>query len=268
MRPEEKGRFCAVCTKVVHDFTDTPLTDVMKTLAQAPAGSVCGRVRAPRVSAPPTLPAQVWLRFPVGRLRRFLIALVACFGPSIWGLDPLVAQQLPRQVSTQPVLARQVKGQIVDVITREGIEGVNIQARRDAAVSAIATTDSSGHFSLRLPADFVQDAPYELVATYLGSEKITYAMPQDVTEVLVTIDAAVLTETVWISHELRDGYGVVGMLEIRPEPKNPEITASTVTAYLGSISYLEHEPLERYYYNPLDTWIWMRNSEVNHTGRH
>ena len=190
----------------------------------------------------------------------------AAFGPLRF--DHL-AQQLPRQVSTQPVLARQVKGQIVDVITREGIEGVNIQARRDVAVSAIATTDSSGHFSLRLPADFVQDAPYELVATYLGSEKINYAMPQDVTEVLVTIDASFLTETVVvIGNQDRDSDFLVGAFEVPRTDYRPHHTDSIAPAYLGSISYLEHEPLERYYYNPLDEWIWMRNSEVNHTGRH
>lgn len=80
MRPEEKGRFCAVCTKVVRDFTQTPVAEIAAEIRAAAPGSVCGKVSAAQLQAQP-MPVELWMRFPIGRVRRFLLALVVCFGP-------------------------------------------------------------------------------------------------------------------------------------------------------------------------------------------
>ncbi|MGI4883997.1 MAG: energy transducer TonB [Janthinobacterium lividum] len=69
MTPTARGRHCARCQRVVHDFTrsQNPAADLAAARAAAPDGRVCGRFAGAQVQGPPPL---------TRRLRWFLVALV------------------------------------------------------------------------------------------------------------------------------------------------------------------------------------------------
>ncbi len=255
MRPEEKGRFCAVCTKVVRDFTQMPVSAIAAEVQAAAPGSVCGRVTTAQLKAQP-LPMELWMRFPIGRVRRFLLALVVCFGPSLWGLDAAVAQTVQQKAAHAPVRVTRLSGTIVDNISGEPLPGVQVSAQHDGEVGGTAQTDSSGQFSIPLKAAFVKRGAYALHLSYLGLERDVYGIPNDVAEVGITIDAStVLPEIPIRDHTVEPlDHGWVGI---------------TIANPVGQLTYRYPAKENKvYYYNPLDEWIWMRNSEVNHVGRH
>lgn len=255
MRPEEKGRFCAVCTKVVRDYTQVPAHVVAREVANAPAGSICGRVSQAQLQ-PKELPAQVWLRFPIGRVRRFLVALVVCFGPSLWGMDAALAQSLPKKAAQVPLRVKALSGTILDKYSFEPLQGVQVTVVRNGEVGGQALSDSSGKFTIPLKAEFVRKGAYNLVMTYLGLQRTTYEIPNDIAEIGIQIDAATVLPEIPIHAAVSREYepGWTGVIKSDP---------------LGSIHLMR--PLDNsfkgYYYNPMDEWIWMRNSEVIHTGR-
>jgi Carboxypeptidase regulatory-like domain len=257
MRSEEKGRFCAVCTKVVRDFTQSPVTEVAAELTAATPGSICGRLSASQLR-PTSLPAELWMRFPIGRVRRFLLALVVCFGPSLWGMDAALAQTVQQKaLQATPSTVKQLSGTILDKFSGEPIPGVQVTAQNGDLVGGSALSDSSGKFVIPLKAGFVKRGAYTLHLSYLGLERHMYDMPNDVAEVGISIDASVLLPEI----EIRDW-------EVA-RTDHPYWTGTVIQSPVGLIAYLpRREELKPYYYNPLDEWIWMRNSEVNHTGRH
>lgn len=79
MSPEEKGRFCAKCEKVVRDFTRSdPVRILNEYIAQK--GKVCGRVRSDQLRTPIIAPRMSFFR-------RFALACMMAFGTSLFSLD-------------------------------------------------------------------------------------------------------------------------------------------------------------------------------------
>jgi hypothetical protein len=255
MRPEEKGRFCAVCTKVVRDFTQTPVAEIVAEVQAAAHGSVCGKVGTAQLKAQ-ALPVELWMRFPIGRVRRFLLALVVCFGPSLWGLDAAVAQTVQQKAAHAPARVTGISGTIVDKYSHEPLPGVYVTAQNGDEIGGTAQTDSSGQFSIPLKAAFVKRGAYTLHLGYLGQERQVYDIPNDVAELGIMIDAStVLPEIPIRDHTVAPlDHGWIGIIKENP---------------VGNLTYIYPATENKgYYYNPLDEWIWMRNSEVNHVGRH
>lgn len=74
MRPEESGRFCGKCCKIVHDFTTKTKEEILNILKTAGSKKMCIRVSAEVLS-----PVPVFNR-PMKRSRLFLFALLIAFG--------------------------------------------------------------------------------------------------------------------------------------------------------------------------------------------
>ncbi|MBI3510059.1 MAG: hypothetical protein HY064_05310 [Bacteroidetes bacterium] len=81
MSPEERGRHCSVCCKVVVDFTLMPTEKVVDYISERKDQKICGRFRSDQVSVP---------EFPeknksyTGRIKLFLAALVFVFGATLF----------------------------------------------------------------------------------------------------------------------------------------------------------------------------------------
>lgn len=75
MNPEEKGRFCDQCCKVVVDFTKMSNTDIAGYLQKHAEQKTCGRFRTEQVAQ---LPAKRF-RFSFS-IQRFAAAVVLAFG--------------------------------------------------------------------------------------------------------------------------------------------------------------------------------------------
>lgn len=51
MSPDEKGKFCSVCSKSVYDFTEKTNAEVINTIANSD-GKICGRFLSSQVEVP------------------------------------------------------------------------------------------------------------------------------------------------------------------------------------------------------------------------
>src|ERR1700750_3099480 len=68
MRPEEQGRFCSSCQKMVIDFTAMSDSELLAYFSK-PQASVCGRLQSSQLQRPLTPPRQ-----PAHQLWHFLLA--------------------------------------------------------------------------------------------------------------------------------------------------------------------------------------------------
>jgi hypothetical protein len=256
MRPEEKGRFCAVCTKVVRDFRGTPLPEVMATLSEAGPGNMCGLFSAAQLAAPVELPAKIWYRAPSSRLRHFLLALLACFGPAFLGLNAAWTQRVVQQAQVRTALPRQVEGFVIDEISGDSLPGVYIQARRGTVITHAAITNRRGHFTLLLPASFVKDAPYELVVTYLDVHRTTRIVPPQTTDLAVYIDGSTVLQTAVVIYREPPSLEMLGGPMLRPWVNYYDAERLDIhNTGLLRLPYA-HLHLPRYHPVPLDNWIW------------
>jgi hypothetical protein len=77
MTPQEKGRFCDKCCKVVVDFTNMATDKVIEFIQERKNDRVCGRFRPDQIVVPV---AQKINRQYANRMKIFLAALVLVFG--------------------------------------------------------------------------------------------------------------------------------------------------------------------------------------------
>ncbi|GAA4348000.1 hypothetical protein GCM10023185_03510 [Hymenobacter saemangeumensis] len=79
--PQDQGRFCGQCQRVVLDFSQSadPVADLAAARAAAPDGRVCGSFRASQVAAPPLS----------RRLKWFVLALVLIVGQGLTAREGL-----------------------------------------------------------------------------------------------------------------------------------------------------------------------------------
>lgn len=82
MSPEEQGRFCGKCCKVVVDFTSMETPDVIQFISNRSSEKVCGRFRSDQVSQVPSFPEKN--SSVSGKMKVFLAALVLVFGSALF----------------------------------------------------------------------------------------------------------------------------------------------------------------------------------------
>ena len=70
MAPTEGGRYCTVCRKKVHDFTQWKTSDIEAIMASSPQ-PICGRIKSP-VTIPAYIQRFKWLTVLVGVMVIFL----------------------------------------------------------------------------------------------------------------------------------------------------------------------------------------------------
>ncbi len=76
MKPEEHGRFCDRCCKVISDFTEKTTEEIVQILSFSKEGEICGRVKKSQLS-PVKISVSSVIR---ERLRIFSVALYLVFG--------------------------------------------------------------------------------------------------------------------------------------------------------------------------------------------
>jgi hypothetical protein len=78
MTPEEQGRHCGVCCKVVVDFTDMPTEEVVEYISTRSSQKICGRFRSDQVSVPKFTSSFT------SRMKVFAAALLFVFGSALF----------------------------------------------------------------------------------------------------------------------------------------------------------------------------------------
>jgi hypothetical protein len=154
MTPTGPGRHCAACQKTVVDFTWKTDAEILAYLARA-AGETCGRLRADQlnralINAAPASPAPRWRAWLAAALALWGARESSALGAEAHAVPPASAHHSPGK--TQPHAAKGTKrlqGTVRDAATQEPLAGVAVFLKGE---NRTAMTDSTGHFSLRLPA--------------------------------------------------------------------------------------------------------------------
>ena len=256
MTPEAQGRHCAICDKVVRDFTNSPTSEIEAVL-KAEKGNVCGRVKK-RDLAPEPISGYCFQLFPIQRLRFFLLAFVCAFGLEVWGISTVEAQSVEGRIASlnSPEVLKevigedssrlQVKGLVKDVFTQQPVGFVTIKLIQNGVVVGGALTDEEGRFAFDILKSELDGDFYDLKMTYLGRERIDENLNVDVKEVAYLIDPGVELEGIEIVE--RGGW----------------ITGDIIT--VGAVCSFETFD-NKILYRPLDEWLMMNNSEIHHSGR-
>lgn len=82
MTPEEQGRYCGKCCKVVVDFTSMPTEDVIRFISDRSSQKICGHFRTDQIGPQPEFKNESYSV--TGRLKLFLAALVFVFGSALF----------------------------------------------------------------------------------------------------------------------------------------------------------------------------------------
>lgn len=180
MTPTHTGRHCAACQKTVIDFSLKTDAEILALLARA-AGETCGRFEAgqlDRVLVPaPHLPSRPW--------RAWVAAAAALWGlwePMSAAAGPAVPVEhrtphkgRPATRKSAPVALHQplVKGVVRDSVTQRPLPGVAVFLK---GANRMATTDSLGRFSLRVPAR-ARRGRHRLVLHFTGYHSRAVRLP-------------------------------------------------------------------------------------------
>jgi hypothetical protein len=167
MTPDEKGRFCKHCQKVVVDFSVMSDRQMAEYLANTSA-ETCGRFLPEQLNRITAVPASN--RKPLISIAAMLSALYLFLPEAKAGHRPLTEQSIKPLTDTsrkkeKPVqLISEINGTILDD-ENEVLPGVTVIIK---GTRTGTRTDNDGHFHLRLPEP---GATYlTLVITYVGFE--------------------------------------------------------------------------------------------------
>lgn len=224
MTPAAQGRHCAVCNKVVLDFTQKTDAEILAALRHASAP--CGRFRPEQLGRPLMPPA-----VPAPRWRAWLAAAVALWGLREAAGNNAVAQQ-PASAQAQPLHKAAafprpseadvptssensvLRGRVVDASTGEGLPGVTVLA---VGTTSGVSTAADGTFELRVPAE-----ASELSFSFIGYVSQRMALPAsgEAVNIILAVDA----------HELAGEVVIAGGLQTRqPWPWHPRAFWSWAT---------------------------------------
>jgi len=233
MTPDEQGRHCASCQKVVTDFTTMTDQQLIDFLSQG-KGSGCGRFRQDQLTRAlyPTPKERLW-KFP-----RFIAASVVSVFTSLGSLFASIpGKTLPETIQTEPVhggirldpnmlVKRTISGVVMDGL--KPLEGVQVSI--PALPSDTFTTDLKGRFS------FEVDVPISADDLLLVFVKEGYGAPSynirsfengTTVEMNRVIEIEVLPPKAMITGEV-----IMGIPAIEPEIiVNPRIEPGKEKAY-------------------------------------
>ncbi|MBL0017575.1 MAG: hypothetical protein IPP17_14355 [Bacteroidetes bacterium] len=254
----ERGRQCAVCDKVVRDFVGMEL-NVIQAELQHSSDKVCGRLDPENVSAEP-LKELVLVKYPLERLRVFVLAFVLVFGVEVWGVSEVDAQTVQPEVEklqSSGVLAGalqdsakvfRISGKVEDVYTREPVMQARVSVYQGGKLIDGGWTREDGSFSIEIPKTSMVGDTFDLQLYHNGKIRWDSGIPSDLREFQYLIDAARLMDEIAIRD--RSVQYIVGDLRY--------VTVGMIHQSVGSTRSL---------YRPLDEWLMMNFSEINHTGR-
>ncbi len=172
MLPEEKGKFCQSCQKIVVDFSKMTNEQIIDFLNKSNE-KVCGRVAKHQLNTP--ISNYVINKTP------FFNKYVAGFLMALGFYHPAKSQTTPTSTITEiqntvgtiayrpnvPSNKRLViNGRVIDAKTKKAIIGASVSI---VGSELTAVTDKNGHYTINVPNEF-QNASLELMISALGFE--------------------------------------------------------------------------------------------------
>lgn len=141
MTSEEKGRFCTVCNKTVHDFSHSNLEQINAVLQEKQGESICVRLSKKQLEKP-TFAVRV-----TKALRYFALALALVFG---------VHQKAHAQLHEKPKEVKEVHltttggiaGKITDRNSDDALNNITISVFHDQKYLTGIRTNKQGEYNL------------------------------------------------------------------------------------------------------------------------
>lgn len=145
MKPEEKGRFCNSCSKIVVDFSNKTDFEIKKVLDENPKGHVCGHFKKSQLDRPLNYTIDLKnLPRNISTTKAFAIALFLVFGSILFSCTDQKDQNLvvgvieppPQEIVTigEPTTTVQPLDLIDGLIETNTVEG-NIECRTESFVN-------------------------------------------------------------------------------------------------------------------------------------
>jgi hypothetical protein len=150
MSPVDGGRHCLHCQKTVIDFTSMTDQEIL-TLLSKQKNNLCGKFREEQLSRTliaDTQPRHAFL--PAAMLASLLAAII----PANSKADDPGAAMTQIMIAAADNVAKEnaprlLKGQIVDSLTNEALEGVTISLKGSGTVGTVS--DEAGKFQIAIP---------------------------------------------------------------------------------------------------------------------
>lgn len=223
MTREEKGRYCRQCDKVVRDFTTKSAQEIVQEL-EGVEGEVCGWLPLDQLTPVAPEHAEIWMRYPIQRLRIFLLAFLAVFGLEVWAAPELEAadwDQFRSDIQAPETMAKYVSdiqgekvrlaGKVMDAADGTPVSFASVTVYyQDELVTGVYTRED-GLFELNFKAKEVDYNAFTVKIRYLGNEVVQENVAPDVEEMMVFITTGVTMNDVHITVEAyRNDYGPWG----------------------------------------------------------
>lgn len=220
MTPQEKGRLCAQCDKVVRDFTHLTTEEIQEELKTV-SGRTCGRVRAEQITPVPPRHVEWWVKFPVQRLRVFIFAFIAVFGMEVWGLSQAQASEwatLQAELQDPTLLADYLaepqsgritlRGKVLDAEDGSPVEYAAVVIEYQGEVVTGSYTNEDGYFKIVFDTEETGNQPYSVRIRYLSNEVVKENVATDIEEMLVFITTGVTLKDVSLVAEEFHGRNI------------------------------------------------------------
>jgi hypothetical protein len=183
MTPNEKGRFCAQCSKNIVDLTHLSDEEILETY-NANAGNLCGRITKKQNNS--LLESRKTKeKTGIGKVAAgfILLSLVNPSASSAMLNEQLAVDQsfVDQKYFIEPISAKQIssdstkqiiRGKVIDAETGDLLIGANIRLK---GTEIQTITDAEGNFSITVPKDS-SNQKLTLVATFVGYEKCEYEL--------------------------------------------------------------------------------------------
>ena len=135
---------------------------------------------------------------------------------------------------------------------------VTVLAKQDGEVIAGVMSDAEGYFELKIPTAKILSGSYDLVFRYLGRERVERDVAKDIKEIVFIMDNSFVMDNQLITanHSLMDtdiGIGVVTGTGL--------VKRNIVGRLVEGFHQMQN------FYRPMDEWLMMNYSEIQHTGR-
>lgn len=107
MKPDEKGKFCNVCTKSVHDFSNKSDAEITKILLENKDQKICGHFKKTQVNRPITISFNLNdLPKNISATKAFVIAVFLVFGSLLFSCTNELGKTVGEIVIEQPIAVK------------------------------------------------------------------------------------------------------------------------------------------------------------------
>lgn len=172
MTPDDKGRFCAQCSKTVVDFTRMSDHQIVQLLEKSDS-NICGHVTTDQLNRDISSNEPVFQRtfYPLPYLLSglLLLGLPSCNFAQKQVTEPEPPHFILGEIIQHPEVSELdniIKGTVIDSFTSEILPNIKLQLFDDTVMIAFAFTDLDGNFKMEVPSETSKSLRLVILSSY------------------------------------------------------------------------------------------------------